>query len=97
MKKGKRTMQDKSKTPASEAPDSVEAIAKQFEAGIRKLVKESGGPMALYAQLGGAEKVSEMIIKPFYEALLQAEMDDHLGLRQARQASRSLKQTQWHR
>ena len=72
-------MQDKSKTPASEAPDSVEAIAKQFEAGIRKLVKESGGPMALYAQLGGAEKVSEMIIKPFYEALLQAEMDDHLG------------------
>ena len=72
-------MQDKSKTPASEAPDSVEAIAKQFEAGIRKLVKESGGPMALYARLGGAEKVSEMIIKPFYEALLQAEMDDHLG------------------
>ena len=72
-------MKEKTKTLENEALDSKEAIARQFEAGIRKLVKESGGTKALYAQLGGAQKVGEMIIKPFYEALLQAEMDDHLG------------------
>jgi transposase-like protein len=46
--------------------------------GIKDLVKKAGGPMALYAQLGGVENVTNLIIKPFYEALLDVEMLDHL-------------------
>lgn len=50
-----------------------------FEKGILDLVKKAGGAMSLYAKAGGSSNVAEMIIKPFYEALLKSEMDDHLG------------------
>lgn len=71
-----RTEDGKSEaTPSAEAPMDTEA----FKAGIMELVRKAGGPMALYAKAGSADNVAQMIIKPFYEALLSAEMEDHLG------------------
>jgi len=49
-----------------------------FEKGILDLVKKSGGAMSLYAKAGGSSNIAQLIVKPFYEALLKAEMEDHL-------------------
>lgn len=66
--------------------DSIEQVkpkfdfdAEAFKAALIQEVEEAGGTEAYYAKAGGAGNLARSIMKPFYEALLQAEMDDHLG------------------
>lgn len=74
------TTEEKTKTNLTELDNpKFEFNAEAFKAALLREVSEAGGTEAYYAKAGGASKLAQSIMKPFYEALLQAEMDDHLG------------------
>jgi putative transposase len=53
--------------------------AEAFKAHLMQEVRDAGGAQAYYKNAGGAENVARSFFKPFYEALLQVEMEQHLG------------------
>jgi transposase-like protein len=45
----------------------------------REEIREAGGTRALIASAGGGEALIKQLMKPVFEALLEVEMEDHLG------------------
>lgn len=78
-KKRPMTSENKNETREDKEPTGINFDAEAFKAALLKEVKAAGGTEAYYKQAGGAQNLARSIMKPFYEALLQAEMDDHLG------------------
>lgn len=50
-----------------------------FQKALLAEVKKAGGTEKFYKQAGGAANLAQSIMKPFYQALLNAEMEEHLG------------------
>lgn len=50
-----------------------------FKEQLMQQIRDAGGIHEFYAQAGGATSVAQSIVKPFYELLLQVEMEQHLG------------------
>jgi hypothetical protein len=50
-----------------------------FKERLMQQVRDAGGAEAFYAKGGGAANIAQNLMKPFYEALLQVEMEQHLG------------------
>lgn len=50
-----------------------------FQKALLAEVKKAGGTENFYKQAGGAASLAQSIMKPFYQALLDAEMAEHLG------------------
>ena len=50
-----------------------------FQKALIAEVKKAGGTEKFYKQAGGAASLAQSIMKPFYQTLLNAEMEEHLG------------------
>lgn len=64
-------------TGTEEAPSYIDA--KALMNSLRRGIKAAGGTKAFIEGAGGAEALVNKFMKPFFELLLEAEMEEHLG------------------
>lgn len=74
----------KAKNTVTETLTEIPEVAFNFDsAGFQKAliaeVKKAGGTENFYKQAGGASSLARSIMKPFYQAMLDVEMAEHLG------------------
>lgn len=79
MKRKKRPMKTENESTNEESTPTFKIDAEALKKALMQEVRAAGGASAYYEKGGGANNVAQSLMKPIFEALLQVEMEDHLG------------------